>query len=46
MQNLAFIFHLSAQKKTGVAEPLQAFDHAGLLFNEPVVPRGADLPFI
>jgi hypothetical protein len=32
------------QKKAGVIEHLQAFDHAGLLFNEP--PGQAGLPFI
>jgi hypothetical protein len=32
------------QKKAGVVERLQAFDHAGLLVNEP--PSQAGLPFI
>ncbi len=32
------------KKKSGVAEHLQAFDHAGLLVNEP--PGQAGLPFI
>jgi hypothetical protein len=32
------------QKKAGVIEHLQAFDHAGLLVNEP--PGQAGLPFI
>jgi hypothetical protein len=34
----------SEAKKAGVAEHLQAFDHAGLLVNEP--PGTAGLPFI
>jgi hypothetical protein len=32
------------KKKAGVIEHLQAFDHAGLLVNEP--PSQAGLPFI